>query len=234
LHDELESTGLTVVTVALDVKPENAYPFIDAAAPRHPALLDTRHVTDELFGFTNVPMAVWIDEDGVLVRPAEQAAIERSALRDIDIPDGLPDRMRSLLEQVKAIPDPSTDYRAALEDWAVHGAASRFVLAPHEVIERSRPLSDDAARAAACFELGQHVWRIEGNEAAAPWWREAHRLDPSNWTYKRQAWTFVTTPAGASEPDLVQGPNDTYEGNWLDDVLAAGGGERYYQSPRLD
>jgi hypothetical protein len=234
LHDELEPRGLTVVTVALDVKPENAYPFIDAAAPRHPSLVDTRHLTDELFGFTNVPMAVWIDEDGVLVRPAEQAAIERSPLRDIEIPDGLPDRTRLLLEQVKEIPDPSVDYRAALQGWAARGAASRFALAAHEVVERSRPLSSDAAQAAACFELGQHVWRTEGNAAAAPWWREAHRLDPENWTYKRQAWTFVTTPEGANEPDLVQGPNDTYEGNWLDDVLAAGGGAHYYRTPQLD
>ena len=57
-----------------------------------------------------------------------------------------------------------------------------------------------------------------------PWWREAHRLFPENWTYKRQAWTFVTTPEGATESDLMQGPNDVYEGNWLDDVLAVGGG----------
>ena len=55
-----------------------------------------------------------------------------------------------------------------------------------------------------------------------PWWREAHRLYPGNWTYKRQAWTFVTTAEGATENDLMQGPNDVYEGNWLDDVIAVG------------
>ena len=55
-----------------------------------------------------------------------------------------------------------------------------------------------------------------------PWWREAHRLFPENFTYKRQAWTLVTTPAGAEAPDLIQGPNDVYEGNWLDDVLRRG------------
>jgi hypothetical protein len=66
-----------------------------------------------------------------------------------------------------------------------------------------------------------------------PWWREAHRLYPSNWTYKRQAWTLVTTPEGATENDLMQGPNDVYEGNWLDDVLAGGGGEHYTIVPQL-
>ena len=72
LHAELSPQGLTVVTVALDVKPDNARAWSAAAAPTHPSLVDTTHVTDELFGFVNVPMAVWIDESGMLVRPAEQ------------------------------------------------------------------------------------------------------------------------------------------------------------------
>jgi hypothetical protein len=31
----------------------------------------------------------------------------------------------------------------------------------------------------------------------------------------------------------MQGPNDVYEGNWLDDVIASGGGEAYNILPRL-
>lgn len=217
-----------MVSIALDVDPATAVPFIDAADPSHPAVIDTAHVTDELLGFVNVPMAVWVDEAGTIVRPAEQAAIERSPLRDAPIPDGLPDRLRVLMEQVRAIPDPSDDYLAAIHDWVELGSASRYALPPDEVVRRSRPRPIEHARAAACFELGQYLWRTAGHEAAVPWWREAHRLFPENWTYKRQAWTFVTTPEGAEAPDLLQGPNDTYEGNWLDDVLAAGGGEHYY------
>ena len=231
LHAELSPQGLTVVTVALDINPDNSRPWIAAAAPTHPSLIDTTHVTDELFGFINVPMAVWIDEQGMLVRPAEQAAVERSPLRDVEIPDNLPDRLHQLLTEVKQIHDPSDDYRAALVDWVANGASSRFVLTPDEVVARSGDRPMDHARAAAAFELGQHLWRTVGNDAAIPWWREAHRLFPDNWTYKRQAWTFVTTPPDATEPDLIQGPNDVYEGNWLDDVLAGGGGANYYRRP---
>jgi hypothetical protein len=220
--------------VALDVEPEHARPWIEAARPTHPSVVDTRHVTDELFGFTNIPMAVWIDEHGTLVRPAEYASIERSPLRDLEIPDGLPERMERTLREVKAIPDDSEAYRAALLDWVRHGAASRFALSPDEVVERSRPRPDHEARAAACFELGEHLRRTVGPDAAVPWWREAHRLFPENWTYKRQAWTLVTTPAGATENDLAQGPNDVYEGNWLDDVIAHGGGAAYYERPQLE
>jgi hypothetical protein len=178
-------------------------------------------------------MAVWIDEGGKLVRPAEGASIERSPLRDMEIPEGLPDRMRQMFVEVKKIKDNADDYRAAIVDWVEHGADSRYAMEPDAVIALSQPRSLDHARAAACFELGQHLWKVEGNDAAVPWWREAHRLHRENWTYKRQAWTFVTTPADATESDLMQGPNDVYEGNWLDDVVALGGGEHYVIEPQL-
>lgn len=211
----------------------HTYKWIDAAAPTHPSLIDTRHVTGELFGFTNIPMAVWIDEQGTIVRPAESASIERSPLRDMEIPDGLPPRLEQTFRVVKAIPDVSADYRAAITDWARNGAESPYALTPDEVVARSQPRGIDAAMATACFELGEVLRRTVDPAAAVPWWREAHRLDPSNWTYKRQAWTLVTTPEGAEENDLMQGPNEVYEGNWLDDVVAQGGGENYVVVPEL-
>jgi hypothetical protein len=177
-------------------------------------------------------MAVWIDEQGVLVRPAESATIEASPLRTVDIPEGLPERLTTMLREVKKIPELTEEYRAAIVDWAHNGASSRFALDPDEVVARSQPRSDDHARAAACFEIGQHLFHTVGHDAAVPWWRQAHELFPQNWTYKRQAWTLVTTPEGA-ENDLRQDPNDVYAGNWLDDVLAGGGGEAYVVVPQL-
>jgi hypothetical protein len=215
------------------VEPAHTYAWIDAASPTHPSLIDTRHVTGELFGFDNIPMAVWIDEAGTIVRNAESASIERSALRDMDVPENLPGRMTEMLTQVKAIPDDAAAYRAAIVDWVEHGASSSFALTPDEVVERSRPRGRDEAEATACFELGEHLRRTVGADAAVPWWRRAHELDPANWTYKRQAWTLVTTAPDASENDLIQGPNDVYAGSWLDDVLASGGGAAYTTRPRL-
>jgi hypothetical protein len=234
LHAELESLGVTIVTVALDVRPEDTYQWIDAASPTHPSLIDTTHVTGELFGFSNIPMAVWIDEQGMIVRPAESASVERSALRDMEISPDLPELLRNVMGEAKAIPDDSEAYRAAILDWAHTGAASRFALSPDEVVARAQPRGDDEARAAACFELGEHLRRSVGPDAAVPWWREAHRLFPSNWTYKRQAWTLVTTPDGADTNDLFQGPNDVYEGSWYLDVVAGGGGAAYTIRPQLD
>lgn len=208
-----------------------ATPWIDAANPTHPSLIDTGHVTGDLFGFINVPMAVWIDETGTIVRPAELASLD--ARVRIEVPEGTPDRIVRMMNEVNKLPDVGPKYRAAVLDWAEHGAASRFALSPDDVIARSRPADADRARAAACFELGHHLLETVGHDAAVPWWREAHRLFPENFTYKRQAWTLVTTPEGATESDLIQAPNDVYEGSWLEDVIAVGGGDHYYPPSEL-
>ncbi len=65
------------MTVALDAGgAASARQWIEAAQPDHPSLIDERHISDELFGFVNVPMAVWINEEGTIVRPAESASVE--------------------------------------------------------------------------------------------------------------------------------------------------------------
>jgi hypothetical protein len=227
LREELHPKGAEVVTVALDTGGADAVrPWIEAAQPQHPSLIDEAHVSAELFGFVNVPNAVWIDEQGVLVRPSHAAHIRKSPLRDMDVPEGL-GRLGEVLTEVKKIKADPDAYREAITDWVEHGADSRWALSPDEVVARSRPRPPEHAEAAACFDLAQHLWRQGEHDAAEPWFREAHRLHPENWTYKRQAWTFATTAPG--EPtDLLQGPNDVYEGNWLDDVRAFGA-ERYYE-----
>jgi hypothetical protein len=151
LHAELEPLGFTVVTVALDVDPANATPWIDAAAPTHPSLIDTGHVTNDLFGFVNVPMSVWINKDGMIVRPAELASLEARVPREL--PPGMPERIVNMMAEVNKIPDVSGSYRAMIDDWAARGSASEFVLSPDEVIEHSRPYPMEHARAAA------HHWQ---------------------------------------------------------------------------
>jgi hypothetical protein len=227
-----------IVTVALDIDPEQARPWIEAAPPSdgatpHVALVDSAHLVDELLGINNVPMAVWIDESGRIVRPAESASIEVSELRNMEISPDLPERLRIALTEIKKIPDSAQDYRAAIIDWATNGADSRFALDAADVIARSQPRSRDHAEAAAWFELGQHVFRTTGDkDAAVPLWKRAHALDRSNWTYKRQAWTLETTQEGQPS-DLSQEVGDTYGTSWLDDVLALGGGANYGIAPQL-
>ena len=110
----------------------------------------------------------------------------------------------------------------------------KLALAALDVVHPAVDVAAGADRqvAAAEFELGQWLHRNGDHDAAIPHWRNAHRLYPENWTYKRQAWTFVTTPEG-QPPDLLQPPNDVYEGSWYADVVRLGGGEKYVNAPEL-
>jgi len=222
LHEELAPLGLSVVTVALDLDPDKARPWIDAAAPTHPSLIDSHHRIDELLGISNVPMAVWIDESGTLVRPAEGASIQPSPFAAIEINDEMPARLQAVLREFKQMPQTGESYRAAIVDWANHGVDSRFAMSPDEVIAASQPRSADHSRAAACFDLGIHAESLDDHPAAIAWWKQAHALFPENWTYKRQAWTLESTPEGA-DSDKAQEVHDTYGTSWSDEFLATGG-----------
>lgn len=232
LHSELEPAGLTVVTVALDLDPSKARPWIEAASPTHPSLIDSEHRVDELFGICNVPMAVWIDETGNLVRPAESARLNPNEYGAIEINDEMPEQMRRVLTGLQESPEFGPAYRAAIHDWVEHGSDSRFALSTDEVIEASQPRPADHSRAAACFELGR-VLHERGDEGGAiRRWKQAHELFPDNWTYKRQAWTLVSTADGA-DSDMGQEVHDVYGTSWSEEFLAAGGGATYGIVPNL-
>lgn len=223
LYRELHPKGLEIVTVALDTAgAEVARPWIVAARPDHVCLIDQAHVVDELFGIVNVPTGVWIDEAGMIVRPAETAHPQRPSFLDRDIPVGAtPDEITRITE-VKKLRVEADLYITALRDWVAHGADSRFVLPPEEVMRRSRPRPVDEAMAAAHFELGQHLHRIGRIGDAVTHFRDAYRLQPDNWTYKRQAWSLLASG---------QSPMEVYGSDWLTDVQQIGA-ENYY--PRLE
>ena len=193
--------------------------WIEIAKPQHPSLIDAAHVLGEMLGIVNVPMSAWIDEEGILVRVGDAAFMQESPIRNIEINDAMPESLREVLTEAKKIEADPVQYVAALRDWAEKGADSAFALSPAEVIRRARPRSANEALAAANFEMGQYLYRAGHEDDAVPYWREAHRVQPENWTYKRQAWSIA---------DPNQGPTDLYEGNWLKDVKAIGGGQNYY------
>jgi hypothetical protein len=220
LRAELHPQGLEIVTVALDLAGADAAgPWIDMAHPEHPALIDQAHLLDELLGVVNVPSGVWIDEQGVIVRPPEPAFPGRAVLAELKLPPEAPPRIVEMMTESAKIRIEPERYAAALRDWVARGADSPYVLAPDEVVARSAPRPAEVSRAAASFELGQHLHRAGQPQAAVRWFREAHRLQPQNWTYKRQAWELV-------DP-ILQGPSEEYEGDWLTDVRALGA-ENYY------
>lgn len=69
MHEELAPLGFTLISVALDKDPEDARPWIEAAKPTHPALIDTEYSLCEPYNLVNVPTVLWIDEAGRIARP---------------------------------------------------------------------------------------------------------------------------------------------------------------------
>jgi tetratricopeptide (TPR) repeat protein len=158
------------------------------------------------------------------VRPPEPAFPWRPRKPSDELLAALPQLAAEQLRAAQDIPIEPEAYVAALRDWAEHGAASRFALSEDEVVARSRPRDPDRSRAAACFELAAHLHRGGEHDDAVPWFREAHRLAPENWTYKRQAWSFA---------DPLQGPSELYESDWLSEFRRAGA-EAYYEAVELE
>ena len=73
LYEELRDSNLVVITVAMDKDIEDARPWIEAAQPTHPSLIDTQHLVADHYNMVNVPTVVWIDEEGHVVRPNDVA-----------------------------------------------------------------------------------------------------------------------------------------------------------------
>ena len=120
LRAELHPLGLEIVTVGIDTAGiEACRPFIEAANPSHPSLIDTHHAVAELFGVVNIPNGVWIDEDGMIVRPAETAPAPKLSERPGAGPDALPQHMVDIFTEASRIQTDADAYGAALRDWVV-------------------------------------------------------------------------------------------------------------------
>jgi tetratricopeptide (TPR) repeat protein len=159
------------VTVAQDTGGvRDAGQWIAAAKATHKALVDETHLVTRLYGLVNVPTAVWIDEQGRIVRPPEVAYAD--------------DRFKSF-HGIESAP-----YVAAIRDWAEHGAKSRFVLSEPELRERLAPRDPTHAQADAEFALGEYLYKTGRGAQAVPHFKEAQRLNPDSWNFKRQAWAL--------------------------------------------
>jgi peroxiredoxin len=241
IRESVRPRGIEIVTVAMDAAgPAAGRRFIERAAPQHPSLIDETHLLGRLLGVMNVPSGIWIDEDGVIVRPPEPAFPGAAALFDEVLEPGradaiadgrAPSTLRHLLrEQQELTPEvlerldflrriaEVTEPELYLEmvlDWADNGADCSYVLPADEVLARSAPRSEAAARAVAHFELGQYLHRSSDHVSAVGHWREAHRLQPENWTYKRQAWHLEASGESPYESSMERdlrmiGPENYY------------------------
>jgi hypothetical protein len=181
-----------------------------AGVPQYPCLIDQKHLTGELYEFINVPMNVWIDENGRIVRPTEAS--------------GVADIVRSIDPQTFQIPKDAVDagkrmrraYYDAIRDWVAKGDRSEFVLPPDEVRQRTPEPDDTDALATANFRLGEYLFEQGHRDEALKFFAEARRLRPESWSFKRQTWELEQA-GKASGPEFFA------------EVMALG--EKHYYEP---
>lgn len=180
LFESLQGQDIVVLAIAMD-NAQAARPWIEAAKPSYPCLIDRDHHVADLFNLVNVPQAIWIDENGRIVRPPETAG-STDVLRMMDRTNGaLPEPIMAERKRIKAL------YLEAVRDWAQKGSASEHVLAAGEASTRLSPPDPAIAQAHAHFRLGQHLLRSGQADQARAQFDEAIRLHPDSWNIWRQA-----------------------------------------------
>jgi len=162
-------------------------------------LIDQEHLVSRLYNMVNVPTGVWIDEKGRIVRPNEVAFID--------------DRFKNFTGL------DSTPYLKALKDWAAKGDKSTYVMSEQRLQEKLTPPDPNVRLASAEFGLAEQLYKAGHIAEAVPHFKEAQRLNPRSWNYKRQAYKL------SSESD--------YGTTFAQEVQKAGGSRVYYPPPEL-
>jgi peroxiredoxin len=198
VYEELRGDGFELVAVAQDSAGEAAAGrHYDDAKATFTSLIDPHHKVSALYQMVNVPSGVWIDEQGRIVRPPEVAYTKGFRLLGKQVGD---DR-----------------YEPALRDWVARGEQSRFAMTPEQLASKLALRSSPLRRAELEFQLGAYLFSIGDRKGAREHWQSAQNLDPDNWNYHRQDWSFDSKEAVR---------------NWMAKVRALGG-KPYYEPLNL-
>ena len=198
----------------MDADVEAARPWIDEAAPTYLTLIDQNHQLSSLFNMVNVPQAVWIDENGRIVRPTETAG-SIDILREFD-----PEAGQFTADAMARAQAAKTTYVDAVRDWAINGSESRFVFDPEAAAANVQTMSDDAALAHVTFQLGQYLQRNARQDEAQAMFAECRRLHPTSWNIFRETTEKAENGIAASEAFWAK-------------VMALGD-EQYYASVNME
>jgi tetratricopeptide (TPR) repeat protein len=200
IYQQLKANNFEIISVAEDTGGvKDAGKAITDANPSYTVLIDQEHLVSKLYNMVNVPTGVWISEEGKIVRPNEVAFVD--------------DKFRNLTGLDSSL------YLNALKDWAEKGGKSAYVMSEEKLQAKLGPPDDNANQASAEFGLGEQLYKTGHLAEAIPHFKEAQRLNPKSWNYKRQAYKL------SSESD--------YGTTFVQEVQKAGGGKVYYAPPDL-
>ncbi len=168
-----------VVAVAEESRgADHARQWIDAAKSDYWQLIDTEPRLEDLYNLVNVPQAIWIDEQGRIVRPPETAgSTDHFRRMDLKTRTMSPEDQAARLAARQA-------YLDAVRAWVTTG---QYALAGDKARTGLPKVTPQMAEARARFRLGvwlrAHGRAAEGDRQMA----EASRLYPESWSMWRQA-----------------------------------------------
>jgi peroxiredoxin len=171
VYDALKDKGFEIIAAAQDTGgPPAADRWYEKAHVTYTALIDTQHTVSSLYQMVNVPTGVWIDETGKIVRAPEVSYSKQQTVLGQSIGD---DR-----------------YSAGVRDWVEKGPRSIYVIPPDKLQPRLALRGARERLADAHFKLGAYFSEQGNRELAARHWQESQQLNPDNWNYHRQEWSF--------------------------------------------
>jgi len=195
LYTELKGQNFEIIAAAQDTAGEAAAgKWYDAAKATFTTLIDAKHSVSSAFQFVNVPTGVWIDEKGSVVRPAEPAWNQN---RTYTYPD-------------KSIVTEGDVYVGALRDWVANGERSPFFLSDADFARRVKPRSAAEMEGEASFKLAVWFQQAGKNALASKYFERAEQLNPDDWNYHRQEWSFTPSEAGKKWLDKFEKQPEPY------------------------
>lgn len=162
--------------------------WYDAVRASYTTLIDTAHAVSSAFQFTNVPTGIWIDERGRVVRPGEPAWTTS----------------RTTMFGGKALTTEGAEYVTAIRDWVTHGEKSAYALSDDEFAARVKPRSESEMEADASFALAVWFHQAGNQPLAKKHFERAQSLNPNDWNYHRQDWSFTPGEAGTKWMEKFQ------------------------------
>ena len=141
-----------------------------------------------------MPTGVWIDERGKVVRPGEPAWTTS----------------KTNTYGGKALVTEGEEYVNALRDWVANGERSSYALSDAAFAARMKRRSDKEMEGDASFALAVWFYQANNMESAKKYFEHAQALNPDDWNYHRQDWSFTPGEAGAKWLEKFQKLDEPY------------------------
>ncbi len=180
LYEELHQKNFTIIAIAFDSRDGAARPWLEQSQPGYVALIDPLHHVAQLFNMVNVNQAVWINEDGRVVRPTESAGATEGFRRMNRQTGEIPADVAGFAAQVKS------RYHQGLRDWVANGDDSRYVFDETQARAHLIEPTELVQEAHATFALGQTLIAAGRHDEGNALVQQASDLHPASWAIWRQ------------------------------------------------